>query len=43
MRKWTTVRTVDMPATNVELKAAGRETLAVKQVLVFPFGFARRA
>jgi hypothetical protein len=30
MRKWTTVRTVDMPATNVELKAAGRETLAVK-------------
>jgi hypothetical protein len=30
MTKWTTVRTVDVPAANLTLKAAGLETLAVK-------------
>jgi len=30
MTKWTAVRTVDVPAANVTLKAAGLETLAVK-------------
>ncbi len=30
MTKWTAVRTVDVPAANLKLKAAGLETLAVK-------------
>jgi hypothetical protein len=30
MTKWTAVRTVDVPAANLTLKAAGLETLAVK-------------
>jgi hypothetical protein len=30
MTKWTTVKTVDVPASNVTLRAAGRDTLAVK-------------